>query len=146
MSEFITVTTQALGGGAATGLVAWGAYVLWKFWGNRESHRATERRASAQNLDEGFSRLLAASERQDAEMARQDAKITALSDQAIEDRKRIGKLEDSNRELAEENRTFRELLGALIEGLRRKPPDDPHTMLELIFARVPFLRDVHHKE
>ena len=146
MPDPITPITQALGGGAVITSIGYALVVLWRFWTHREERKDLEERAEAQSLDAGFSRLVAAAERQDTEIARQDKRIAALSSQAAEDRSRIEALEFSNRELAEENRTFRTLVGALVEGLRRKPPDDAETLLDLIFSRVPFLGDHHPKE
>ena len=146
MPDLITPITQALGGGAVLTGVGYALVVLWRFWTHREERKDLEERAEAQSLDAGFSRLVAAAERQDAEIARQDTRIAALSSQAAEDRGRIEALEKSNRELAEENRTFRTLVGAVIEGLRRKPPDSADTLLDLIFSRAPFLGEHHSKE
>ena len=144
MPDLITPITQALGGGAVLTGVGYALVVLWRFWTHREERKDLEERVEAQSLDAGFSRLVAAAERQDAEIARQDTRIAALSSQATEDRGRIEALERSNRELAEENRTFRTLVGAVIEGLRRKPPDSADILLELIFSKAPFLGD-HHR-
>ena len=146
MPDLITPITQALGGGAVLTGVGYALVVLWRFWTHREERKDLEEQAEAQSLDAGFSRLIAAAERQDAEIARQDTRIAALSSQAAEDRGRIEALEKSNRELAEENRTFRGLVGAVIEGLRRKPPDSADTLLDLIFSKAPFLGDPHRKE
>ena len=146
MPDLITPITQALGGGAVLTGVGYAIVVLWRFWTHREERKDLEERAEAQSLDAGFSRLVAAAERQDAEIARQDTRIAALSSQSTEDRGRIEALERSNRELAEENRTFRTLVGAVIEGLRRKPPDSADILLELIFSKAPFLGDHHRKE
>lgn len=146
MPDFVNDFIQILGGSVFAAAIVYGAIAFWKFWTNREERRDLEERAEAQSLDAGFARLLASSERTDKELARQDARIVALSSQAMEDRSRIEALEISNRELAEENRTFRSLLGAVIEGLRRKPPDDAGTLLDLIFARAPFLGDHHKKD
>ena len=146
MPDLITPITQALGGGAVLTGVGYALVVLWRFWTHREERKDLEERAEAQSLDAGFSRLVAAAERQDAEIARQDTRIAALSSQATEDRGRIEALERSNRELADENRTFRTLVGAVIEGLRRKPPDSADILLELIFSKAPFLGDHHRKE
>lgn len=139
MPDLITPITQALGGGAVITGVGYALVVLWRFWTHREERRDLEGQAEAQSLDAGFSRLVAAAERQDAEIARQDTRIAALSSQAAEDRGRIEALEASNRELVQENRTFRALLEALVEGLRRKPPDDAETLLDLILSKAPFL-------
>lgn len=139
MADFITPITQALGGGAVLTTIGYIIYALWRLWTQREERRAARAEASAQSIDQGFSRLILAAERQDEEIAR-------LSERGMEDRGRIEALEASNRELVEENRTFRTLLGALIEGLRRKPPDDAETLLNLIFAKVPNLGNFHSKD
>lgn len=139
MDELINQVAQALGGGAVVTALAFAARALWIAWTQRDERREREARAKAQSLDLGFARLLASSERQDAELARQEARITALSDQAEEDRSRIEALETSNRELTEENRTFRNLLMAIVEGLRRRPPDDSETLLQMILDKVPWL-------
>ena len=146
MPDLITPITQALGGGAVLTGVGYALVVLWRFWTHREERKDLEERAEAQSLDAGFSRLVAAAERQDAEIARQDTRIAALSSQAADDRGRIEALERSNRELAEENRTFLSLVNALVEGLRRKPPDDADTLLGLIFHYFPLLGDPRTKE
>ena len=146
MPDLITPITQALGGGAVLTGVGYALVVLWRFWTHREERKDLEERAEAQSLDAGFSRLVAAAERQDAEIARQDTRIAALSSQVAEDRGRIEALERSNRKLADENRTFRALVGAVIEGLRRKPPDSADTLLDLIFSKAPFLGEHHSKE
>lgn len=139
MPESVDNLTQLLGGSAFAVALVWAALLFWKFWTNREGRRDLEEKAEAQSLDAGFSRLVAAAERQDAD-------ILNLTKRDKENRERIEKLEVSNRELADENRTFRTLLGALVEGLRRKPPDDPETLLDLIFSKVPSLGAAHHKE
>lgn len=139
MSDFITPITQALGGGAVISGLGYALVALWRFWTHREERRDLEERAEAQSLDAGFSRLVAAAERQDTEIAR-------LSGRDIENRERIEALEASNRELAEENRTFLSLVNALVEGLRRKPPDDADTLLGLIFQYFPLLGDPRTKE
>lgn len=139
MTEFIKLVTQLLGGGALTGVTVYALVALWRLWTRREDRRALESRAEAQSLDEGFARLVAAAERQDADIAH-------LTTRDKENRERIGALEISNRELAEENRTFRTLLGALVEGLRRKPPEDPDTLLDLILSKFPSLGGHHAKE
>lgn len=146
MTDLINPITQALGGGAVISGLGYALVALWRFWIHREERKDLEEKVEAQSLDAGFSRLVAAAERQDAEIARQDTRIAALSSQAAEDRGRIEALEKSNRELAEENRTFRGLVGAVIEGLRRKPPDSADTLLDLIFSKAPFLGDPHRKE
>lgn len=132
VADFITLATQLLGGGALTGVTVYVLVVLWRLWTRREDRRALESRAAAQSLDEGFVRLVAAAERQDAD-------IINLTRRDKENRERIVKLETSNRELFDENRTFRALLSALVEGLRRKPPDDAETLLDLILSKVPSL-------
>ena len=139
MPDLITPITQALGGGAVLTGVGYALVVLWRFWTHREERKDLEERAEAQSLDAGFSRLVAAAERQDAEIAR-------LSQRSLEDRGRIEALEKSNRELADEHRTFRALVGAVIEGLRRQPPARADTLLDLIFSKAPFLGDHLHKE
>lgn len=130
---------NALGGGAVISAVGYAIYFLWKLWRHREERQELREKAEAHGLDAGFSRLVAAAERQDAEIER-------LGARDVENRGRIEALEASNRELAEENRTFRALLGALVEGLRRKPPDDAETLLDLILSKAPFLGGSHHKE
>lgn len=139
MADIITPITQALGGGAALTAIGYIVYALWKLWTQREERRSARAQASAQSIDQGFSRLILAAERQDAEIAR-------LSERSVEDRGRIEALEASNRELIEENRTFHTLISALIEGLRRKPPDSAETLLKLIFAKVPNLGNSHSKD
>ena len=139
MADVITPITQALGGGAVMSAIGYALVALWRWWTHREERKDLEERAEAQSLDAGFSRLVQAAERQDAEIAR-------LSQRSLEDRGRIEALEKSNRELADENRTFRALVGAVIEGLRRKPPDSADTLLDLIFSKAPFLGDHLHKE
>ena len=139
MSDFITPITQALGGGAVISGLGYALVALWRFWTHREERRDLEEKAEAQSLDAGFSRLVAAAERQDEEIAR-------LSGRDVENRERIEALEASNRELAEENRTFLSLVNALVEGLRRNPPDDADTLLGLIFHYFPLLGDRRTKE
>lgn len=137
--EVISTITTALGGGAVLSAVAYAIYFLWKLWTHREERKELQEKVDAQSLDAGFSRLVIAAERQDEEISR-------LSGRDAENRSRIEALEASNRELADENRTFRTLLGALVEGLRRKPPDDAETLLGLILSKVPSLGDRIHKE
>lgn len=119
--------------------ISYAIYFLWKLWTHREEREELRERVEAQSLDAGFSRLVQAAERQDVDIAR-------LTSRDQENRERIERLETSNRELVEENRTFRSLLGALVEGLRRKPPEDPDTLLELILSKVPSLGGHHPKE
>ena len=137
--EAVTSVANALGGGAVISAIGYAVYFLWKLWKHREERHELQERAEAQSLDAGFSRLVAAAERQDTEIER-------LGTRDAENRERIEALEASNRELIEENRTFRSLLGALVEGLRRKPPDDAETLLELILSKAPFLGGHHRKE
>ena len=138
--EAVTSIANALGGGAVISAVGYAVYFLWKLWSHREERQELKEKAEAQSLDAGFSRLVAAAERQDTEIER-------LGARDIENRERIEALEKSNRELANENRTFRSLLGALVEGLRRKPPEDAETLLELILSKVPSLgAGLMHKE
>ena len=134
--DAVTGITNALGGGAIISALGYAIYFLWKLWTHREERHELQEKAEAQSLDAGFSRLVAAAERQDTEIER-------LGTRDVENRRRIEALEVSNRELAEENRTFRTLLGALVEGLRRKPPDDAETLLDLILSRAPFLGAGH---
>ena len=138
--DAVTSIANALGGGAVISAVGYAIYFLWKLWKHREERQELQEKAEAQNLDAGFSRLVAAAERQDAEIER-------LGTRDVENRERIEALEASNRELIEENRTFRSLLGALVEGLRRKPPDSAETLLDLILSKVPSLgAGLMHKE
>jgi len=130
--DAVTSIANALGGGAVISAVGYAIYFLWKLWSHREERHELKEKAEAQSLDAGFSRLVAAAERQDTEIER-------LGARDIENRERIEALEASNRELVEENRTFRALLEALVEGLRRKPPDDAETLLDLILSKAPFL-------
>lgn len=135
--DAVTSIANALGGGAVISAVGYAIYFLWKLWKHREERHELKEKAEAQSLDAGFSRLVAAAERQDTEIER-------LGTRDAENRRRIEALEASNRELVEENRTFRVLLGALVEGLRRNPPDDADTLLDLILSKAPFL-GVGHK-
>lgn len=137
--EAVPSIANALGGGAVISALGYAIYFLWNLWKHREERQGLQEKAEAQSLDAGFSRLVAAAERQDAEIER-------LGARDAENRERIEALEESNRELIEENRTFRSLLRALMEGLRRKPPDDAETLLELILSRAPFLGGPHRKE
>ena len=138
--DAVTSIANALGGGAVISAIGYSIYFLWKLWKHREERHELKEKAEAQSLDAGFSRLVAAAERQDTEIER-------LGTRDVENRRRIEALEESNRELVAENRTFRSLLGALVEGLRRKPPDDPDTLLDLILSKVPSLGAGHiHKE
>ena len=138
--DAVTGIANALGGGAIISALGYAIYFLWKLWSHREERQELQEKAEAQNLDAGFSRLVAAAERQDAEIER-------LGTRDVENRERIEALEASNRELIEENRTFRSLLGALVEGLRRKPPDSAETLLDLILSKVPSLgAGLMHKE
>lgn len=138
--DAVTGIANALGGGAVISALGYAIYFLWKLWSHREERQELKEKAEAQSLDAGFSRLVAAAERQDTEIER-------LGARDIENRERIEALEASNRELIEENRTFRSLLGALVEGLRRKPPEDAETLLELILSKVPSLgAGLMHKE
>lgn len=130
--DAVTSVANALGGGAVISAVGYAIYFLWKLWRHREERQELREKGEAQSLDAGFSRLVAAAERQDAEIER-------LGTRDIENRERIEALEASNRELIGENRTFRALLEALVEGLRRKPPDDAETLLHLILSKVPSL-------
>lgn len=84
-----------------------------------------------------FSRMIQAAERQDIELARQDRQITGLAEENTEHRGRIEALEESNRALARENRTFREVLVGVMDRLRRKPPDTPESILAYILAHLP---------
>lgn len=138
--DAVTSIANALGGGAVISALGYAIYFLWKLWSHREERQELKEKAEAQSLDAGFSRLVAAAERQDTEIER-------LGTRDVENRRRIEALEASNRELIEENRTFRSLLGALVEGLRRKPPEDAETLLELILSKVPSLgAGLMHKE
>ena len=137
--EAVTSIANALGGGAVISAIGYAVYFLWKLWKHREERHELKEKAEAQSLDAGFSRLVAAAERQDAEIER-------LGIRDAENRGRIEALETSNRELVQENRTFRALLEALMEGLRRKPPDDAETLLNLILSKAPFLGGPHRKE
>lgn len=134
--DAVTSIANALGGGAVISAIGYAVYFFWKLWKHREERQELQEKAEAQSLDAGFSRLVAAAERQDTEIER-------LGTRDVENRVRIEALEASNRELAEENRTFRVLLGALVEGLRRKPPDDAETLLDLILSKAPFLGAGH---
>jgi len=136
VNDAVNQVAQALGGGTAIGVLVFAGRAIWTAYTKREDLKEREAAAEAQGLDAGFARLVAAAERQDVEIAR-------LSERSIEDRGRIEALEKSNRELADENRTFRTLVGAVIEGLRRKPPDSADTLLDLIFSKAPFLGDPH---
>ena len=137
--EAVTSIANALGGGAVISAIGYAVYFLWKLWKHREERHELKEKAEAQSLDAGFSRLVAAAERQDAEIER-------LGIRDAENRGRIEALETSNRELVQENRTFRALLEALMEGLRRKPPDDAETLLNLILSKAPFLGGPRRKE
>lgn len=136
----VQIATTVLGSvGGLTGLGV-GISFLWKVWTSRQERRAARARAEAQDVDLAFSRLVKASERQDTEIARQDTKIVRLSEQAKEDRGRITKLEESNKALAAENRTFRQVIVGVMERLRRKPPDSPETILAYILEHLPHFR------
>lgn len=130
------ITSAFAGAGGLTGLGA-GVVFLVKAWSGRQERRARRSQAEAQDLDAGFSRLVTAAERQDAEIARQDARIDRLSKRDAENRSRIEKLEQSNKALAEENRTFREVVVGVMERLRRKPPDSPESILDYILSILP---------
>lgn len=138
MTEFAAWLANALGGGSV--LVALGAVArfLWIAWRNREEHQVKREQAEAQSVDAAFSRLISASERQDAEIAR-------LSSRDGENRERIEKLEKSNETLAQENRSFRDLIRALVTALQRKPPEDAESLLEFIFRHAPGFGP-HNKE
>lgn len=137
--NFTQIATTILGSLGGLGGIGAGIAFLWKAWSGRQERRARRVQAEAQDLDLAFTRMVRAGERQDAEIARQDARIDRLSTRDHENRERIENLEESNRALAEENRTFRQVLLGVMERLRRKPPDSPESILAFIFHHLPYL-------
>ena len=140
--SFVQIASTVLGSLGGLGGIGAGAAFLWKAWAGRQERRARRAQAEAQDLDLAFTRMVRAGERQDSEIARQDARIDRLSTRDRENRSRIEKLEESNRALAAENRTFREVVIGVMERLRRKPPDTPESILDYILTILPhFGRD-----
>ena len=135
--SFVQIATTVLGSLGGLGGIGAGIAFLWKAWVGRQERRARRSQAEAQDLDLAFTRMVRAGERQDAEIARQDARIDRLSTRDQENRARIEKLEESNRALAAENRTFRDVLLGVMERLRRKPPDSPESILAFILTHLP---------
>ena len=73
----------------------------------------------------------------EAAMNRLDADVQRLTANDEKSRERITKLEEANRDLATENRTFRDVIVGVLERLRRQPPDEPASILEYIFKHLP---------
>lgn len=80
----------------------------------------------------------------EAAMSRLDSDVQRLSANDEKSRERITNLEDSNRELAEENRTFRTVIIGVLERLRRQPPDEPASILAYILKHLPHLGKEPH--
>lgn len=105
---------------------------LRKLEGDRESR--SEKALRLQQQEESvWNHMEAAMDRLDADVQR----LTANDEKS---RERITKLEDSNRDLATENRTFRDVIIGVLERLRRQPPDEPASILEYILKNLPNFR------
>lgn len=105
---------------------------LRKLEGDRESRSEKALRLQQQE-ETAWTHMEAAMNRLDADVQR----LTANDERS---RERITKLEDSNRELATENRTFRDVIVGVLERLRRQPPDEPASILEYILKHLPHFR------
>lgn len=128
----VQVITSIIGGaGGLAGLVLLGRF-LWDIWAHREERQAERQAAEERGVDAAFLRLERAADRLESDVVR----LTA-SDES--NRGRIEKLEDANRALAEENRTFRTVVIGVMNRLRRKPPDSPEAILAFILEHLPFL-------
>lgn len=121
-------------GTAFTGGGLWvGLRLLVDHRRNRLEGRRADRDIEAQREERAISVMERA-------MTRLDSEVTRLSKNDESNRARISDLERSNRELAEENRTFRTVIVGVLERLRRQPPDEPASILEYILKHLPNFR------
>lgn len=125
-----------LTGAIGTVFTGGGLWVGLRLWVDHRKNRAEGARSDRDFEAQRDERAVAVMERA---MGRLDAEVERLSKADESSRARISRLESSNRELADENRTFRQVIVGVMERLRRQPPDEPASILAFILKHLPHL-------
>lgn len=139
----LEILTTGVGGGVLVWVGTFLAKNLPEWWRHRGEQAAQRATAAAKSQEQAFTLLSEAAARLDRDVTRLDEKATTQQSQ-------IEALQGTNRDLAEENRSFRRLILGVVhrleviaawvrDGHQPPPPYTTDQLLEYIREQAPHL-------